>query len=200
MALTASAAIVVTPDGNWNPDPPAGHAGWNNTSGDKAWVPDENYAGRILLQLTGNAGEYINIVNWEIYDGTDIPFVDDAGVLALDPPNNDPASGFDLVNDRTTRTIWSRIATTPALDEPFFENTGTPWVPMLRATGPRTVIDIESWMKWDVGVGLASRTFEVEAFLPGSFGVPSATTAITVSKPDISLIGGETGAPQPRVD
>ncbi len=198
MALTATAALVVTPDGNWNPDPVANHAGWDNTSGDKTWVPDEQYSKRVLLTLTGDAGEYINIVNWEIYDGTAIPFVDDASVVADLGNTLDPATGYALVNNRATRTIWSRISADPGEGNPYFEETGSKWVSMLRANGSRTVLEFPSYMKYDVGVGPDSETYEVEAFLPGSGGVPSATTSITLTKPDISLLGGTTGSLQPR--
>lgn len=198
MALTADASLVVTPDGSWNPDPPDGHAGWNNPSGDKTWVPDDKYARRVLLTLTGDAGEHINIVNWEIYDGTTIPFVDDASVAAdaSPSPTNDPAPGATFVNNRTTRTIWTRISDDPGIGNPFFEESGTAWVSTLRANGPRTVIEFPFYGKWGAA-DTETATYEVEAFLPGAFGTPSATTTITLTNPDIDLIGG-VGDVQPR--
>ena len=198
MALTATAALVVTPDSGWNPDPPEGHEGWDNTSGDKSWVPDDQYYRRVLLTLTADSpGELGNgIVNWEIYDGTAIPFVDDASTVEV----TDTAGGSDytqatapaFLNDRTTRTIWARNAT-PGNDAPiagaYYDDTGTPLVSSLRANGPRTVIEFPAYLKWDPEVGPDSMDFEVAAFLPGSFGKPSATTSITISRPDSALIG-----------
>ena len=75
MALSVTAALVDDGTG-WNNTPPAGHAGWNNTAGDDVWVPDRWYNRRVLIELKGDAGEKPNIVNWEIYDGTTVPFVE----------------------------------------------------------------------------------------------------------------------------
>lgn len=198
MALTATASLVVTPDGNWNPDP-TGASGWDNSSGDKTWVPDEYYYRRVLLELTGGPGEVPNIVRWEIYDGTTIPFVDDASAVTVQASLGDytAATAPAYVNDRTTRTIWVRNATAADGGAPYYDNTGNAWVGILRANGPRNVIEFPAYLRWDVGVGPDSMTFEVEAFT-GPGGLPSATTSITISKPDITLIGGETGTPFPR--
>ena len=192
MALTATAVLADDPGapGTWNPAPPTGHHGWNNTSGDLAWVPDEYYYRRVLLTLTGNAGETPNVVNWEIYGGSDIPFVADAATEAtVDVP---------MVNNLATRTIWVRNATDWATAAPYYDETGTPWVSTLRANGNRVVIEFPAYLKWDLGVGLDSAEFYIEAFVPGAFGVPSATTSITIDKPNIVHIG-DTGAVQPRV-
>jgi hypothetical protein len=197
MAITASAALVNAPDGNWNPDPPAGHAGWNNTSGDKTWVPDDQYFRRVLLELTGDSGEYINVVNWEIYDASVIPFVDDASAIVSDGLGGGNSAGTAFVNDRTTRTVWASVGSDPGAGQPWYADTGASWISTLRATGPRTVVEFPAFLRWDEGVGPDSMDFEVEAFLPGAFGTPTATTTITISKPDIALIGN-TGAVQPR--
>lgn len=212
MALTVYATLVDDATGSWNPDPPADHEGWNNTSGDKAWVPDETYYRRVLLELKDSLGgdpekfQYANIVNWEIYGGTDgMEFVANASTVTVTATvggDYTEATAPAFLNDQTTRTVWVRNST-PGNDTPtpgaYYDNTGTPWVSSLRANGGRVVVNLPVYFKWDTA-GTQTTEFLIEAFLPGSFGTPTDSTTLAISNPDIALLGGETGAVQPRAE
>lgn len=193
MAVTVTATQVDDASG-WANTPPAGHAGWNNTAGDTDWVPDVNYNRRFLLECSGDAGEVGSVVNWEIYDGTVVPFVDDASTLTVSiNPGGDYDGGNEpaLVNDRTTRTLWARNAT-PANDVPtpgdYYDDTGRPWISTLRANGPRVVVELPAYQDWG-DAATETDTFEVVAYLPGSFGVPAGQTSVSVTNPDVAVLG-----------
>ena len=172
MAVTVTAALVDDASG-WVNTPPTGHAGWNNTAGDTDWVPDVGYYRRVLLTCEGDAGEVGSIVNWEIYDGTAVPFVNDASALL------DNANGA-MVNDRATGTMWAWTGAA-------YEDTGSAWVSTLRANGPRVVVELPTYLKWGT-TDAESSTYEIVAYLPGSFGAPAGSTSITVSNPDVAVL------------
>lgn len=192
MAVTVTAALVDDASG-WDNTPPAGHAGWNNTAGDTDWVPDVSYYRRVLLTCTGDAGEVGSIVNWEIFDGTVAPFVDDASTLTvtINPGGDyDDSNAPTFVNDRTTGTLWVRNDT-PSSDTPtpgnYYDDTGKKWISALRANGPRVIVELPTYLKWDTA-DAESSTYEIVAYLPGSFGAPAAQTSITVSNPDVAVL------------
>lgn len=193
MAVTVTAALVDDGSG-WDNTPPAGHAGWNNTAGDEDWVPDVNYNRRVLLTCEGDAGEVGSIVNWEIFDGTLVPFVDDASAVTVQAAAGDytAATAPSMVNDRTTGTIWARNATAEDGGAPYYDDTGSAWVSTLRANGPRVVVELPIYAGWDTA-DTEQETYEIVAYLPGSFGTPAGQTSITVSNPDIALVGGDIG-------
>lgn len=184
MAVTVTATQVDDGSG-WDNTPPAGHAGWNNPAGDTDWVPDVNYNRRFLLEATGP--EVGGIVNWEIYDGTAIPFVDDASAIVSDGADGGNTAGTAFVNDRTTRTVWAVVGADPGLGNPWYEDTGAAWISTLRANGPRVVVELPAYQKWGVA-DTEQDTFEIVAYLPGSFGVPAGQTSVTVSNPDVAVL------------
>lgn len=194
MAISVTAALVDAPDGNWNPDPAAGHQGWDNSGGDKAWVPDVTYYRRVILEASGDAGEVIDIVNWELFDGNDVPFVADASAVTVQATGGDytNATAPALFNDRTTRTIWARNATAEDGGAPYYEDTGNSWATsILRANGPRVIVEVPVYYKWDT-TNTETTTIEVEAYLPGSGGVPTATANVALANPDRQY-GGDNG-------
>lgn len=192
MAVSVTATQVDDASG-WDNTPPAGHAGWNNTAGDTDWVPDVYYNRRFLLECVGDAGEVGSIVNWEIFDGTVAPFVDDASTLTV---TSNPGGDYDdsnaptFVNDRTTGTLWVRNST-PSNDTPtpgdYYDDTGTKWISTLRANGPRVVVELPAYQKWGEAAS-ESDTFEIVAYLPGSFGTPVGQTSVTVTNPDVAVL------------
>jgi hypothetical protein len=173
MAVTVTATQVDDGSG-WSNTPPAGHAGWNNTAGDGDWIPDVAYNRRFLLECKGDAGEVGGIVNWEIYDGTSIPFVDDASALL------DNANGA-MVNDRASGTIWAWNGTDA------YEDTGTGWVSTLRANGPRVVVELPAYLKWGTADS-ETVDYEIAAYLPGGGKTPAGTVSVTVSNPDVAVL------------
>lgn len=183
MALSVTAALVDDASG-WDNTPPAGHAGWNNTAGDDVWVPDRTYYRRVLLELTGDAGEKPNIVNWEIY-GNDFEFVADASAVTVQAAGGDytGATAPAYLNDLTTRTIWVRNATAADGGAPYYDDTGSPWVSSLRANGNRVVVEFPFYSDF-AAANTETADFLVEAFLPGSFGSASASAIVALANPD----------------
>lgn len=188
MAVTVTATQVDDASG-WANTPPAGHAGWNNSAGDTDWVPDVYYNRRFRLECSGDAGEDTRVVNWEIFDGTTVPFVADASAVTVQAVGGTytGATAPALINDRTTRTIWARNATAEDGGGPYYEDTGSPWISVLRANGQRVIVELPAYQSWGTA-GSETDTFEIVAYLPGSFGVPSAQTSVTVSNPDVAVL------------
>lgn len=199
MAVTVTAALVVDADlqlGTWNPAP-TGDAGWDNTSGDLAWVPDETYYKKVKLEITGDAGEVQHTCNWEVFDQS-VYWVDTAANIeaAID---GTAAAGKVLGLASDTLDVYAFNGTDDWI------NVGTALgdangsaVATVRANGVRTVIDLPVYYKWDTA-DTEEGSFFVAAFLPGSFGTPSGTATLAISNPNEVHIGSETGAPQPRV-
>jgi hypothetical protein len=184
MAVTVTATQVDDASG-WDNTPPAGHAGWNNTAGDSDWVPDVNYNRRFLLKCEGDAGEVQHTVNWEIFDGTDIPFVADASTYNAGGVEGDLTA---FVNNRATRTIWARNATEwgDGLQQ-YYEETGAAWISTLRANGPEVVVELPAYQQWGA-TAAETDTFEIEAYLPSSFGVPAGSVSVDVTNPDVAVL------------
>ena len=186
MALSMNAALVDNAS-TWT-KPSAGHSGHDNTAGDLAWVPDQTYYRRVLLTVSGDAGEVVSIVNWEIY-GNDLPFVADASALTVQATGGDytAATAPALVNDRVTRNIWARNATAEDGGAPYYADTGTPWVSVLRANGPPVVVELPAYYPWDTA-GSDSTQFLVQAFLPRSFGNSALSAIVAVGNPDVAKV------------
>lgn len=186
MALSVNASLV--DDGSLWTKPSAGHAGWDNSAGDIDWVPDQSYYKRVLLELTGDAGEKVNIVNWEVY-GNDFEFVADASAVTVQAAGGDytGATAPAFLNDQTTRTIWARNGKAQDAGAPYYDNTGTPWLSALRANGARVVVELPVYMDWDTAASDTSE-FLIEAFVPGSFGSASASAIVAVANPDIAKV------------
>ena len=183
MAVTVTAALVddtggtgAGPNAAWANTPPAGHAGWNNTAGDDVWVPDRFDYRRVLLECTGDPGEVGSIVNWEIYSN-ELNFVADASTEStVDAP---------FVNNIATRTIWTRNGTTWGGGAPYYEESGTPWVSSLRANGNRVVVEVPVYAAYSASPDTVD--VYVEAYLPGSFGTPSASAILDVTGPTTAV-------------
>lgn len=188
MAVTVTAALVDNASG-WNNTPPAGHAGWNNTAGDKTWVPDANYNRRVLLTCVGSAGEVQHTVNWEVYDTTAVPFAANASTVTVQASGGTytGATAPVFLNDRTTKRVWVRNATAQGAGAPYYADTGSPWMSILRANGPRVVVELPVYFKW-AGANAQTRNFEVAAFLPGSFGTSAGVATITIANPNGALL------------
>jgi uncharacterized protein YjdB len=179
MAVTATASLVGVPA--LDPGRPPNHAGWNNPGGDPEWFPDVDVYRRVQLACTGSAGEVGSIVNWELYDDK-FSFKTTAQINAL----ADGTTGV-FINNTTTRTVWAYTGTNVAGSA--YADTKAKWIATLRANGPRVQVLLGPKRK----IGDPSVNWRVEAFLPGSFGVPSGTANIDIIPP--AAVTGVTVAP-----
>lgn len=176
MAVTVT-AVLVDDASTWateeNKKVP-GHAGWNNSAGDRDWIPDTTYYRRVRLEATGP--EVGGIVNWEVFDTTEIPFVDDVAAY-VPTPGSEPI----FVNDEKTRKVWAWNGTE-------YVNTGSGWVSVLRANGPRAIVELPAYFKW-AATEVESASYDIRAYLPGSFGKESGKATLTIKNPLISVLG-----------
>ena len=154
---------------------PPGHAGWNNPVGDPHYNSDIDWYRRVTLNLVPTAGEYINIVNWEIFDGT-IPFKVTTDITAGSAfTGTTPAPFGPLVNNLTTWTIWASNGSITASTAKYTD-TGRALVSTLRSNGREVTLLLGN----SKAVGDAATTWTAYAFLPGAFKVPTATATITL--------------------
>jgi hypothetical protein len=161
-------------------------SGWT-AQGDRDWVPDVSYYRRFALKCSGSAGEVGSVVNWEIFDSSTIPFVENAATVTVQATNGTYTDADDpaFLNNRATNTIWVRNEKAADDGAPYYSETGTPWVSALRANGPQVVVEIPTTMAWGV-TDAEEQTFEIAAYLPGGGRVPAGTASITVRNPDIA--------------
>lgn len=184
MAVTVTAALVDDASG-WSNTPPAGHAGWNNTAGDTDWVPDVAYYKKVLLTCEGDAGEVKSVVNWEIFDAR-VYLIDTAANLEA---KDDAAAGgqvLGLASDTMDLYAWNGSDDWVLVGPSQGDATGGA-VSTLRANGPRVVVDLPFYAKWDVA-DQEEADFVAFAFLPGSFGVPAGSDTVSVSNPDVAVL------------
>ena len=184
MAVTV-AATQVDDASEWKDFPP-------ELKGDPDWIPDVYYNRRFLLECSGP--EVGSVVNWEIYDAGTIPVVDNAATWNKGGAATE-GTVVPLVYNRLTRTVWARNATAwgDGTAAPYYDETGAPWMaPLLRANGPRAVIELPAYLKWgdsDDPGSIETVTFEIEAFLPGAGKVPSGFVSVDVTSPDVQVLG-----------
>lgn len=185
MAVTATATLA-RPLAKDAARPP-GHAGWNNPVGDPHYNADVDWYRRVRLALLGDAGEYINIVNWELFDGT-VPMKATTDITAGAAYTGTTASPFGpLVNNTTTWTVWATNNLATANTAKYY-NTGRAPVSTLRANGQRTIVVLGNQKK----VGDAATVWSVYAFLPGAFKVPTASTTISIENKSFDIATGVT--------
>ena len=161
-------------------------AGWT-VAGDKDWVPDVGYYRRFHLSCTGSAGEVGQIVLWEIYDSTAVPFVANAATVTVQATGGTYTGALApaYLNNRNTNTVWVRNgAKAQDAGQPYYLETGQPWVSALRANGPEVNVELPVYLSWGT-TNAKTTTFEVAAYLPGGGRVPAGTVATTVRNPDV---------------
>ena len=192
MALSIQVSLVDDAEGSGSgPNPawtkpditPGAHAGWDNQAGDDVWVPDQSYYKRVLLELVGDAGEKPNIVNWELYD-TEVYWVAPAATIEA-AVDNTAADGkvFAIADDTFEFYVFNGAndwVLQPGIKPPS----------SLRANGNRVVVELPVYYKWGAANGGdVDGSFLVEAFAPGSFGVPTDAVVMTqVWNPDEGLL------------
>lgn len=161
-------------------------SGWV-ASGDKDWVPDVGYYRRFHLSCSGSAGEVGTIVNWEIYDSTAVPFVANAATVTVQATGGTytAATAPAYLNNRNTNTVWVRNAKAADAGAPYYAETGSPWVSVLRANGPEVNIEMPVILGWGT-TNAKTTTFEVAAYLPGGGRTPAGSAAVTVRNPDVA--------------
>ena len=156
------------------------------TAGDRDWVPDINYYRRFRLSCTGSAGEVGQIVLWEIYDTTAVPFQANAATVTVQATGGTytGATAPAYLNNRNTNTVWVRNAKAQDGGAPYYTETGNPWVSALRANGPEVIVELPVFLGWGAA-GAKTNNFEIAAFLPGAGRTPTATVVKTVTNPDV---------------
>ena len=177
MAITVSAALVSTLVADAaRPGYSAPNMGWNNRVGDPHWIADIDWYRRVQLSCTGNAGEVITTVNWEVADPT-IPMKTAADITAATAGSVASPYGA-TINHIGTWTVWVTTGVATAA-QPKYTDTGRPVVSLLRANGPRVQVVLG---KKKLAVG-TTETYTVAAFLPGAFKVPTGTATVVVQAP-----------------
>lgn len=161
-------------------------AGWV-AAGDRDWVPDVSYYRRFHLSCSGSAGEVGSIVLWEIYDATAVPFVANASTVTVQATGGTytGANAPAYLNNRATNTVWVRNgAKAQDAGQPYYVETGQPWVSALRANGPEVNVELPILLGWGAA-GSKTTNFEIAAYLPGGGRTPAGTVSKTVTNPDV---------------